>query len=139
MQDIFEKIMERLEEKLREPQYQHHGDNYYVGIYDANDIVKEVAEEVAIAENATTNACWISVSERLPEDDRTQYIVQLTNGSIDILGFAKDAYKLDKYDFAEYKGKKKPMFYDFDSEYGYIEYECEAWRPLPEKYQPKGE
>ena len=82
---------------------------------------------------------WIPCSERLPNDDSKEYIVQKTNGSIDILGFAKDAYKLDKYDFAEYKGKKKPIFYDYDSEYGYIECECEAWQPLPKQYEAKGE
>ena len=34
-------IVERLREKAKEPMYQHHGDNYYVGIYDAIEIVKE--------------------------------------------------------------------------------------------------
>ena len=82
---------------------------------------------------------WIPVEERLPEEDRKMYVVELTNGVIDVLGFAKDAYKLDRYDFVEYKGKKKPIFYDFDSEYGYIEMDCVAWMPLPEPYVPKGE
>ena len=90
-------------------------------------IVQEVAEEY--------NGGWIACSERLPEDDKKQYIVQKTNGFIDILGFTKDAYKLDRYDFAEYKGKKKQLFYDYDSEYGYIEWECEAWQPLPERFK----
>ena len=36
-----ENIVERLREKAKEPMYQHHGDNYYVGIYDAIEIVKE--------------------------------------------------------------------------------------------------
>jgi hypothetical protein len=80
---------------------------------------------------------WIPCSERLPEDDTKQYIVQKTNGFIDILGFTKDAYKLSRYDFYEYKGKKKQLFYDCDSEYGYSEWKCEAWMPLPELY--KGE
>lgn len=77
---------------------------------------------------------WIPCSERLPEDDKKQYIVQKTNGFIDILGFTKDAYKLDRYDFAEYKDKNKQLFYEYDSEYGYIEWKCEAWMPLPEPY-----
>ena len=82
---------------------------------------------------------WIPCNERLPEDDKKQYIVQKTNGFIDILGFTKDAYKLDKYDFAEYKDKNKQLFYKYDSEYGYIEWKCEAWMPLPELYKAESE
>ena len=93
------------------------------------EIVKEVAEEY--------NDGWIPCSERLPDNDKKQYIVQKTNGFIDILGFTKDAYKLSRYDFAEYKGKKKQMFYDYDSEYGYSELECEAWQPLPEPFKER--
>ena len=93
------------------------------------EIVREVAAEY--------NGGWIPCSERLPEDDKKQYIVQKTNGSIDILGFTKDAYKLDRYDFAEYKVKKKQLFYDYDSEYGYTEWECEAWQPLPEPFKER--
>lgn len=90
-------------------------------------IVQEVAEEY--------NNGWIPCSKMLPYNDKKQYIVQKTNGFIDILGFTKDAYKLSRYDFAEYKGKKKHLFYDCDSEYGYSEQECEAWQPLPEPYK----
>ena len=86
-----------------------------------------------------TDNGWIPCSERLPEDDKKKYMVQTTNGFIDILGFTKDAYKLDRYDFAEYRGKKKQLFYDYDTEYGYIECECEVWKTLPQPYQPKGE
>ena len=87
----------------------------------------------------TKTGCWILCSERLPEDDKKQYIVQKTNGFIDILGFTKNAYKLDRYDFAEYKGKNKQLFYKYDSEYGYIEWKCEAWMPLPEPYKAESE
>lgn len=83
------------------------------------------------------NGGWISVKDRLPNDDKEQYIVQKTNGFIDILGFTKDAYKLDRYDFAEYRGKKKQLFYDYNSEYGYIECECEAWQYLPEQFKER--
>ena len=83
------------------------------------------------------NNGWIACSERLPDNDKKQYIVQKTNGFIDILGFTKDAYKLSRYDFAEYKGKKKQLFYDYDSEYGYSELECEAWQPLPEPFEER--
>ena len=67
----------------------------------------------------------------------TQY--KKTNGFIDILDFTKDAYKLDKYDFAEYKDKNKQLFYKYDSEYGYIEWKCEAWILLPEPYNAESE
>ena len=94
------------------------------------EIVNQLAEEY--------NNGWIPCEVRLPEEDGKRYLVQLTNGIITDLRFAKDAYKVDKYDFAEYKGKKKALFYDYDSEYGFIEIECEAWMPLPAPYK-KGE
>lgn len=153
MKDAFKKIIERLgkEHKLAEEdaeRYDKGNSNHfkyakargYVNAMEvAIEIVKEVAEEYVTDINVGKNDGWIPCSERLPDDDSKEYIVQKTNGSIDILGFAKDAYKLAKYDFAEYKGKKKPIFYDYDPEYGYIEYECEAWMPLPAPYKPKGE
>lgn len=126
MNKAFEKILERLE---REISGKPTPDEYNNGINRAYSIMKEVAEEY--------NGGWIPCSERLPEDDKKQYIVQKTNGSIDILGFTKDAYKLSQYDFAEYKGKKKQLFYDYDSEYGYAECECEAWQLLPEPFKER--
>ena len=141
MNKSFEKILERLQEE-RELSYAdfsryveevspcldaEYDDFFHRGLERASRLVKEVAEEY--------NGGWIACSERLPEDDKKQYIVQKTNGFIDILGFTKDAYKLSRYDFAEYKGKKKHLFYDCDSEYGYSEQECEAWQPLPEPYK----
>ena len=104
-------------------------------------ILETTALDLAIKalEQEPKTGRWIPVSEKLPEDDKKQYIVQKTNGFIDILGFTKDAYKLDKYDFAEYKGKNKQLFYKYDSEYGYIEWKCEAWQPLPEPYKAESE
>ena len=84
---------------------------------------------------STDSPTWIPCERELPKEDKKTYIVQKTNGSIDILGFTKDAYKLSKYDFTEYKGKKKSLFYGYDSEYGYIEWECVAWMPLPQRYK----
>ena len=143
MNKAFEKILERLDEE-RELSYAdfsryvdevspcldtEYDDFFHRGLERASRLVKEVAEEY--------NGGWIPCSERLPEDDKKQYIVQKINGFIDILGFTKDAYKLDRYDFAEYKGKKKQLFYDYDSEYGYIECECVAWQPLPEHFEER--
>ena len=136
MKEAFKKIIERLEEEVKGWLDLVSVDETVayaeISAYNkAINIVKEVAEEY--------DDGWIPCSERLPKDDSKEYMVQKTNSRIDILGFTKDAYKLDEYDFAEYKGKNKPIFYDFDSEYGFIEHGCVAWQPLPEKYKPKGE
>ena len=104
-------------------------DSWNCKMQTVEDVKKEVAQEY--------NGGWIAVSEKLPDDDKKEYIVQKTNGFIDILGFTKDAYKLDRYDFAEYKGKKKQLFYDYVSEYGYIQCECVAWQPLPEPFKER--
>ena len=130
MNKAFEKILARLSNIHRVVKTDEDAE-WNRAIYKSTEIVKEVAEEY--------NSGWIPCSERLPEDDKKQYIVQKTNGFIDILGFTKDAYKLDKYDFAEYKGKNKQLFYTYDSEYGYIEWKCEAWMPLPEPYKAESE
>lgn len=98
-------------------------------VEDLKAIVQEVAEEY--------NGGWIPCSERLPDNDKNEYIVQKTNGFIDVLEFTKDAYKLDRYDFSEYKDKNKQLFYDYDSEYGYSECECVAWQPLPEPFKER--
>ena len=134
MNKAFEKILKQLEEKaipvLNEDEHIIPESNVkepyeieMVALSDIKKTIQEVTEEY--------NGGWIPCSERLPDNDKKQYIVQKTNGFIDILGFTKDAYKLDRYDFEEYKGKKKQLFYDYDSEYGYTEWECEAWQHLP--------
>ena len=136
MNKVFDKIIEKLEEiRAKKTCNKEKCDTKELCricvVDDAIDIVKQEAEQY--------NNGWILCSERLPEDDKKKYMVQKTNGFIYILGFTKDAYKLNRYDFAEYRGKKKQLFYDYDPEYGYIECECEVWQQLPEPYQPKGE
>ena len=128
MNKAFEKILERLS-NIRRVVKTDEDAEWNRAIYKSTEIVHEIAEEY--------NGGWIACSERLPEDDKKQYIVQKTNGFIDILGFTKDAYKLSRYDFVEYKGKNKQLFYEYDSEYGYIELECEAWQQLPEPFKER--
>lgn len=129
-----EKVAEEKEEQAWEAQLQEE----YITCKSCAKEHRQLAEwlkELKQLRKQTNTGQWIPCSERLPEDDKKQYIVQKTNGFIDILGFTKDAYKLDRYDFAEYKGKNKQLFYEYDSEYGYIEWKCEAWIPLPEPYK----
>ena len=152
MKEEFEKIIERLEEE-REWSSTHGKDVKFregrlSGLRTGMRIVKEVAEEcksLPVEQKSLTekfNDGWIPCSEKLPYDDENikRYIVQLENGRIDVLGFVKDAYKYQPLDFYEYKGKHKPIFYDYDPEYGCVENDdVIAWQPLPAPYKPKGE
>lgn len=82
---------------------------------------------------------WISVKTALPIKDGSYLTtVQHSNNfsSIMILGFAKDLYKYDKYEFWEYKGKKQSGWYNYDSEYGTCEvHGVIAWQELPPLYK----
>jgi hypothetical protein len=50
-----------------------------------------------------------------------------------LLSFAKDLYKIDDYAFAKHKKKKdRSGWYDYDTVWGYHEWEVFAWRELPE-------
>ena len=76
---------------------------------------------------------WIPVSERLP-DDRKKCLVTFKSGYIDIMCYALNLYKVDKYDFSTQKGKAG--WYDYDSEWGYYSRDdVVAWMPLPEPYE----
>jgi len=113
-------------------------EDYNIGYssYDLNNVFawKEECFEIVNQLAEEYKGGWIPCSERLPEDDTKRYIVQEKGGFINILGFTKDAFKQSKFDFYEYKGKKKALFYAWDSEYGYIERECVAWCELPVPY-----
>lgn len=81
---------------------------------------------------------WISVKDRLPDKNGRYlccYDLGIVSGkSIGIYSFAKNLYKVDKYDF---KGMKRMGWYDYDSEWGYGEMSgVTHWMPLPEL--PKG-
>ena len=81
---------------------------------------------------------WIPVSERLPEEDGYYLVAKkIFNNSIfqDVLSFAKDGRKVDKYDF--HRGWKN-VWYCYDSEWGHLTIDnVTHWMPLPEP--PKGE
>lgn len=64
------------------------------------------------------------------------YLVTIQDIGVTILSYAKDLYKVDDFDFGKYKGKKHAGWYDYDSEYGFIEYDgIIAWQELPEPYK----
>lgn len=72
-----------------------------------------------------------------------QYLITTTCGTkniVDLACFTKNLYKIDHYDFSEYKGKRKAGWYTYDSEYGYVEYDdVLAWQELPFPYYKEKE
>jgi hypothetical protein len=135
-----EKLIERFAERLKEAYPFGDRNNPSPAIYydDFCDIVDEVAAEIidSIA-NGVTVQQWISVTERLP-DEEGQYLVYMKSpysGWQDVLRFAKDGRKVDKYDF---HNQWKNVWYYYDSEYGYLTVDSVThWMPLPQP--PKGE
>ena len=87
--------------------------------------------------NGVTMQEWISVKNRLPEEDGKYLVFEQNNGrtNTSILRFAKDARKVDRYDF---KSRWKNAWYEYDSEWGHYTVDSVThWMPLPEP--PKGE
>ena len=82
---------------------------------------------------------WILMSEKSPSKDGRYLVTQKLDSEIfyiDILSWAKNLYKIDKYDF--YNKRGKCGWFNYDNEYGYYSIDMEsikAWMPLPEPYK----
>ena len=121
--DVREKLVELLE------------NSPYLDVLGGLDYYKEAAKEF-IAHGVTVQE-WISVKDRLPEEDGKYLVFEQSNGrtNTSILRFAKDARKVDKYDF---KGRWKNVWYEYDSEWGHYTVDSVThWQYLPQP--PKGE
>ena len=91
-------------------------------------------------ENAELRASapkWISVEDRLPEEDGSYLVTTNSFGdrqSVKLRWFAKDGENVDAYDLAG----QKDVWYLYDIECGYVSIKTVThWMPLPEP--PKGE
>lgn len=85
---------------------------------------------------------WISVKKDLPKKNG-RYLVRKVIGVTadkglvwyDVLDFAKDGRKVNKYDFHD---DWKNVWYEYDSEWGYCVWDSVThWMEIPE--DPKGE
>ena len=117
MQEL-EKILEEIEQKKCE-----HIDKDY--IFGSGDIVNGLDMAMEIIRKHM-NDDWISVDERLPEDD--DFVLVTVTGIYNALTFS-DAIQLASY------CKGDGWFVE-----GYPDWEnpnVSAWRPLPDPYQPE--
>lgn len=84
-------------------------------------------------ESCVTAQEWISVKDRLPEEDGT-YLTALNHHfgahqGVSIRKFAKDGETVDEYGLAG----QKYVWYFYDSEYGYVPTDSVThWMPIPQ-------
>ncbi len=83
---------------------------------------------------------WIPISERPPKNKQQCLIsvrgIASTKNNRYMATYSTNLYEVDEFIF--WNKKNVPGFYDYDSEYGYYEYDdIVAWRPLPPSYQEK--
>ena len=85
-----------------------------------------------LVDRGVTVPQWISVNDRLPEEDKDYLVITNDFGSrqgVDIRWFAKDGETVDEYELAG----QKCLWYFYDSEYGYVSTNSVThWMPLPE-------
>lgn len=73
---------------------------------------------------------WVDVKDSKKPQDREQVIVRLGNDSYCLANYAKDLYKVDKYDFYQERGKAG--FYCYDTEVGYYPLDgVVKWMKIP--------
>ena len=133
MQEVFEKIIEKLEE-LHERYVNQYGvvggNPMAFAVRECIDIVEEIVKQEAEKFGTDTNVGsngWIPVEEELPETDK-YILLSFSNFSIPCVG----RYEEDENGGAFYIGDetescvKQDMFVN-------------AWMNLPTPYQPKGE
>lgn len=134
MQEVFEKIIEKLNSKKA----------YFQGFYecegktehdaDLNKVTQlafDEAIEIVKQAAADYNNGWIPCSERLPERNKPVLCwvtsTTIASGETYIIGSCDNGFWfLQTYEIGHHHFPVK-------------DYEVVAWQPLPEPYQPKGE
>ncbi len=120
MKEFIEKLIERLEERVKENTNEDMSYKIpYFGLEIALKIVNQLAEEY--------NDGWISIDERFPENDN-YILMSFANFSLPQIG----RYEEDSEDGAFYLGDELETCVSQNLI-------VNAWQPLPESYQPKGE
>lgn len=133
MQEVFEKIIEKLEERkqFHERMIAYESKNGTVTeefqarkavevVENAIEIVKWKAEQFGRDTNVGSNG-WIPCSERMPEDE--QVVITCKYKSISILRYST----------------KTNHLYELNGNWWWSANMVTAWQPLPQPYQQKGE
>ena len=129
MNKAFEKILERLEEKLKKSEERYHrylDDSNLSCMFDRSDIeekrVDTIKEMIEIVQEVAEeyNGGWIACSERLPEESGT-YIVNAIENSIIHVTFAKWMPRMKKWNLTGCRSYWK----------------VNAWQPLPEPFKER--
>jgi hypothetical protein len=101
--------------------------------------INEIKKELFKMDNLE-NQKWIPVNERLPEKEDAYLVTRrfaVEHIQVDIRGFTNNLYDIVDHDFYNFSDKKDMRgWYEYDSEYGYLEDEnIIAWMPLPKPYK----
>ena len=146
MQEVFEKIIEKLEEYEYENLVEHDSEMANHCKQDCNDIndctlcVWDKAIEIVKQTAAEYNNGWIPCSERLPEEGGYYLVTYHGWSNGDYLPKFDDTYvrRLHYQKSERFTGWNHPRCCDDKAEND-TNREVIAWQPLPQPYQPKGE
>lgn len=140
MQEVFEKIIKKLENKLkladeetlrcaRENHLQFDSAKGYAnGVANSLEIIKQVAEEYVTDTNVGNNG-WIPADE--PPKDDNYVLLSFENFSLPMVGrYESDGNGAGSYYIGDCDEEDTCIANDL-----YVN----AWKPLPLRYQPKGE
>ena len=121
MQEL-EKILEEIDQEVKEYMEIDFGDEYNAGIKDMAKMAKKIIRKHMSGKDTDvpTNDGWIPVSIRMPEKAGT-YIINVLDGERDIVTFAKWQNRYKRFDMTGARAYWRII----------------AWRPLPEPYRPE--
>ena len=151
MQEVFEKIIEKLNSKKAyfqrfyecEGKSEHDADlnkSTQLAFDDAIEIVKQEAEKFGTDTNVGSNG-WISCSVRIPTEQERWFGHDLTDAEPrEFIVMVKGAYEpTTGYYHSGYGCWVKDLTSEYDDKNTGYGNEIVAWRFFPQPYQPKGE
>lgn len=99
--------------------------DFFFGFYTAVEIFRDLINE------APTVNEWISVRERLPEEDGEYLAGRYGSDEVVLVRFTRDCFGMD-FRLLDPEKEHRPAFYYEDDEWGTCEWEdVECWMPKP--------